>query len=78
MCTIRKKRLRWLGHLATMKPHCILRQLLVCKFEGGKHTVDGQKLRWIDIVMKDLKKCKLNKELMDIAQGHAKWRFVQS
>ena len=33
------------------------RQLLVCKFEGGKRTVGGQKLTWVDIVMRDLKKC---------------------
>ena len=64
---IRKRRLRWLGHVARMEPHRIPRRLLVCKFAGGKRAVGGQKLRWVDVVMRDLKKCKLNQKLMYVA-----------
>ena len=33
---VRKRKLRWLGHVARMDPGCIPRQLLVCKFETGQ------------------------------------------
>ena len=73
---IRKRRLRWLGHVARMEPHRIPRRLLVCKFIGGKRAVGGQKLRWVDFVMRDLKKCKLDHEWMHVAQDRDKWSFV--
>ena len=57
---VRKRRLRWLGHVARMDPGRIPRQLLVCKFETGQRTVGGQKMRWADIVTKDLKRCKVD------------------
>ena len=59
-----------------MEPHCIPRQLMVCKFEGGKRSVGSQKLRWIDDEMRDLEKCKLNNKWMHIAQHDAKWRSI--
>ena len=59
-----------------MKPHRIPRRLLVCKFAGGKRAVGGQKLRWVDVVMRDLKKCKLNQEWMHVAQDRDKWSCV--
>ena len=45
---IKKRRLRLLGYLAGMESHCIPRQLL----QGRKRSVDGQKLRWVDFVMR--------------------------
>ena len=59
---VRKRRLRWLGHAARIDVGCIPRQLLVCKLETGKRTAGGQKLRWADIVTKDLKRCKIDKD----------------
>ena len=49
------------------------RQLLVYKFKGGKHSVGGQKLRWVDVVMNDLKKCSIGKDWMSIAQNCEEW-----
>ena len=43
---VRKRRLRWLGHVARMGAGRISRQLLVCRPETGKCTAGGQKLRW--------------------------------
>ena len=65
---VRKRKLRWLGHVARMDAGRIPRQLLVCRPETGKHTAGGQKLRWADIVTKDLKRCKINKDWRKIAQ----------
>ena len=73
---IRKRRLRWLGHVATVKPDHIPRHLLVCKFKGGKHSVGNQKLRWVDVVMRDLKKCSIGKDWMSIAQNREEWTSV--
>ena len=47
--------------------------MLVCKFVGGKRAVGDQKLRWVDVVMRDLKKCKPR---MHVAQDRDKWSFV--
>ena len=52
---LRRRRLRWLGHVARMGTERIPRQLLVCKPEGGKRTAGGQKLRWADVVSNNLK-----------------------
>ena len=50
-------------------PDRIPRQLLVCKLKGGKRSVGGQKLQWVDVVMRDLKKCKIEQDWMNIAQN---------
>ena len=65
---VTKRRLRWLGHVAGMDAGCIPRQLLVCRLETGKRIAEGQKLRWADIVTKDLKRCKIDKDWRNIAQ----------
>ena len=51
-----------------MDAGCIPRQLLVCRLETGKQIAEGQKLRWADIVTKDLKRCKIDKDWRNIAQ----------
>ena len=52
---------------------CIPRQLLVRRLETGKCTAGGQKLRWADIVTKDLKRCKIDKDWRKVAQDTAHW-----
>ena len=75
---VMRRRLRWLGHLErlddTRLPNC----LLVCCPLGGKRSVGGQKMRWCDVIMKDLKKCNLVPDWCDAAHGRAVWRkFVE-
>ena len=73
---IRKRRLRWLGHVARMDPERIPRKLLVCRLKAGKHAVGGQKLRWADAVTKDLKRCKIDKDWREVAQNRNEWNIV--
>ena len=73
---VRKRRLRWLGHVARMDAGHIPRQLLVCKLEVGKHAVGGQRLRWADTVTRELKRCKIHKDWRRIAQDHDEWNAV--
>ena len=73
---VRKRRLRWLGHVARMDAGRIPRQLLVCKLEAGKRAVGGQKLRWADIATKDLKRCGIDKDWRERAQDHDEWNAV--
>ena len=53
---IMRKWLRWLGHVQRMEgchqPKC----LLVCKPSIGKRSAAGQKKRWNDVMMEDLKR----------------------
>ena len=73
---IRKRRLRWLGHVARMDPGRIPRKLLVCRLEAGKRAVGGQKMRWADIVTKDLKRCKIDKDWREMVQDRDEWNAV--
>ena len=73
---MRKRRLKWLGHVASMEPDRIPRQLLVCKLKGEKCSVGGQKLRWVDVVMRDLKKCKIKQDWKNIAQNRDEWSSI--
>ena len=50
------------------------RQLMVCRPEGGKRAPGGQKLRWNDVVMQDLKKGELLSEWRQVARDRREWR----
>ena len=69
---VRKRRMRWLGHVARTNEG--IKKLLVCRLEAGKQAVVGQKIRWSDVVTKDLKRCKIGKDWREIAQDHDEWK----
>ena len=41
--------------------------LLVCRPQAGKRLAGGQKRRWNDVVLSDLKKCDLLSDWHDVA-----------
>ena len=49
---------------------------MVCRLETGKRIAEGQKLRWADIVTKDLKRCKIDKDWRKIAQDRDEWNAI--
>ena len=48
--------------------------LLMCKPAKGRRSVGGQKKRWSDMMMEDLKRCDLLEDWKETAQDRGAWR----
>ena len=48
--------------------HCLPRCLLICKLVHGKRSVGGQKRRWNDELVGDMKSCDLLDDWREIAR----------
>ena len=70
---IMRRRWQWLVHLERLADCRIPKCLLVCTLVGGKHAVGGQKRRWNDNVMRDLKRCDLISDWHDFVQERGAW-----
>ena len=66
--------LRFLGHLSRMAEDRLPKRLLVSAPVGGKCTARGQKRRWSDLVVNDLKQCNLSRSWREQAQKRDSWR----
>ena len=64
----------FLGHLSRMSEERLSKQLLVSAPVGGKRTAGGQKRRWNDLVVNDLKQCNLSRSWREQAQERDSWR----
>ena len=62
-----QRRLRLLGHISPMNDYCLPIMLLVCAPVGGSRRAGGQKRRWSDIIIKDLKDCELDEDRQELA-----------
>ena len=69
----RRLRIRWLGHVARMEETRIPKCLLTCKPDKGKRSVGGQKKRWNDVIVGDLKNCELYTNWREEAQDRSTW-----
>ena len=68
-----RRRLRWLGHVDdTRIPKC----LLVCRPLVGKRSAGGQKKRWNDVILADLKECDLLPDWREVAHERGAWRSL--
>ena len=65
---IMKRRLRWLGHLERMENSRIPKCFLVCRPVTGRRSAGGQKKRWCDVLVSDLKWCDLWDDWRKIAK----------
>ena len=64
-------------HLSRMDLSWVPRQLMVCCPEGGKRMPGGQKLRWNDVVSKDLKKGEILSDWRQIAKDRRMEEFCE-
>ena len=72
-----RRRLQWLEHLSRMDISRVPQRLMVCCPEDGKRMAGGQKLRWNDVVSKDLKKGELLSDWRQIARDRREWKFCE-
>ena len=66
--------LRLLGHIMRMPVDRLPRQLLMCAPPHGRRSAGGQKLRWNDLVSRDLQSCSLDGEWRALTQDQSEWR----
>ena len=66
---VMRRWLRWLGHLERMDDSRLPKCLLVCRPQVGKRGAGGQKRRWNDVVLRDLRICGL------LSQTGMRWRM---
>ena len=70
----------YVGHTSTLHTctlcMCVCVCACVCVYIGGSRTAGGQKLRWNDMVLWDLRSCALDDNWRDMAQNHPLWQRV--
>ena len=59
-----------------MNDHRLPRKLLVCAPVGGSRCAGGQKCRWNDLIVKDLKDCEMEEEQQELALDRSAWRAL--
>ena len=64
-----KRCLQLLGHILCMDTSRLPRKLLVCAPSQGRRSMGGQKLRWNDLVQRDLRNCHLEEDWRTVAQN---------
>ena len=69
-----QRRLRFLGHIFRMKDSRLPKQLLVCVPVDDKRAAGRQKYRWNDVVLRDLKSCKLSEDWHEFAHSRSLWQ----
>ena len=73
-----RSRLHWLGHLDRLDDTDLPKCLLVCCPLGGKCSVGDWRIKWCDVIMRDMKKCDLTPDQCDAACKRAVWwEFVE-
>ena len=73
---VMRRRLSWLGHVKRMEDSWLAKCFLVCKPVNGRRSVGGQKKRWCDVLVSDLKWCDLWDNWRKIAQDRGAWRCL--
>ena len=69
-----QRRLRLLGHIMQMSEDRQPRKLLVCAPSQGRRSAGGQRMRWNDQVLRDLRDCNLDDKWKILTQDRSEWR----
>ena len=70
------RRLRFLGHLHRLPDYRLPKKLLVCAPAFGKRHPGGQKLRWNDLLSRDLRQCGIEPDWQECALNRSEWRCL--
>jgi len=72
---IRRRRLRWLGHLSRMDHHRHPQQALTWEPEGFRRRPGRPRQNWKDVIKKDLRKMGISwDEVEEAAEDRRSWR----
>ena len=69
-----QRRLRLLGHIMRMNEDRLPRKPLVCAPSQGRRSAGGQRMRWNDQMLRDLRSCNLEDNWRALAQERSEWR----
>ena len=70
---LKRRRLRWLGHVSRMEDGRIPKDLLYGELASGSCSVGRPLLRFKDVAKRDLSSLKI-KDWENVAKNRAKWR----
>ncbi len=70
---LRKRRLRWLGHVQRMGEERLPKAMLWGRLAEGKRPKGGGKKRWVDVVMKDLRVVGLVDTWKEVCRQRKEW-----
>jgi len=71
---MRRRRMRWIGHVMRMDESRMPKQMLCARLAKDKKKKYGTGKRWLDLVREDVKELGLPGGLLEQAQHHAQWR----
>ena len=71
-----QRRLRFAGHLVRMSGNRLPRKLLVCSLPFGRRSAGGQKCRWDDLLLRDLRKIGLGDDWKSKAMDRNEWKRI--
>ncbi|XP_062498912.1 uncharacterized protein LOC134176248 [Corticium candelabrum] len=69
-----QRRLWLLGHILRLDKCRIRRKLFVCASTQGRRSVGGQRMRWNDLVLRDLRNCNLDGVWRILSEDRNEWR----
>ena len=70
------RRLRFLRHIYRLPDLRLPKKLLVCAPVLTKRHSGGQKLRWNDLLLRDLRQCGMESDWRECAQQRSEWRCL--
>ena len=71
-----QRRLRFAGHLVRISGNRLPCKLLVCSLPFGRRSVGGQKCRWNDLLLRDLRKIGLGDDWKSKAMDRNEWKRI--
>ena len=71
-----QRRLRFAGHLVRISGNRLPRKLLVCSLPFGRRSAGGQKCRWDDLLLRDLRKIGLGDDWKSNAMDRNEWKWI--